>query len=149
VKIVHDGGSPILLNANAAAPNSNATLEDDGNFIVRELDSERVLWQSFDYPTRTLLPGMKLGMNFKTQHKWMLTLWLTDKITAPGGFSIEWEPTANGTGQLVMRHRGDMYWVRTNSDIENIGGVKQFDKVSNKNESYLSFLQVSVGRGGH
>ena len=70
---------------------------------------------------------MKLGMNFKTQHKWMLTSWLTDKIPAPGGFSIEWEPTANKAGQLVMRHRGDMYWVGTNSDIENIGGVKQFD----------------------
>ena len=43
VKIVYDRESPILLNANAAAPNFNATLEDDGNFIVRELDSESVL----------------------------------------------------------------------------------------------------------
>lgn len=108
LKILHGGGSPILLNANAAAPNSIATLENDGNFMVRELDSDgstkRVLWQSFDYPKDTLLPGMKLGMNFKTQHKWMLTSWLTDKITAPGAFSIEWEPAANRTGQLVMRH---------------------------------------------
>jgi hypothetical protein len=89
VKIVHDGGSPILLNANAAAPNSITTLEDDGNFVVKKLDSKRFLWQSFDYSTHTLLPGMKLGMNFKTQHKWMLTSWLTDKIPTSRGFSIE------------------------------------------------------------
>jgi hypothetical protein len=40
LKIVHDGGSPIPLNANAAAPNSIATLENSGNFIVKELDSD-------------------------------------------------------------------------------------------------------------
>jgi hypothetical protein len=32
-----------------------------------------------------------------------------------------------------------MYWVGTDSDIENIGGVKQFHNVSNETESYLSF----------
>jgi hypothetical protein len=39
LKIVHDGeGSPIPLNANVAAPNSIATLENSGNFIVKELE---------------------------------------------------------------------------------------------------------------
>jgi hypothetical protein len=149
LKIVHDGeGSPIVLNANEAAPNSIATLENSGNFMVKELNSDgstkRILWQSFDHPTDTLLPGMKLGFNFKTQQKWMLTSWLTDRIPAPGGFSLEWEPMENGTGQLVMRHRGDMYWVSgvgRNSDFENVPTTiyYNFSYVSNENESYVSY----------
>ncbi|KAE7998281.1 hypothetical protein FH972_002840 [Carpinus fangiana] len=151
--IVHDGeGSPIVLNANEAAPNSIATLENSGNFRVKELNSDGstkgVLWQSFDYPTNTLLPGMKLGINFKTQQKWMLTSWVTDQIPAPGGFSLEWELMENGTGQLVMRHRGDMYWVSgvgSNSDFENVGTMTSdgryynFSYVSNENESYFNY----------
>jgi hypothetical protein len=125
LKIVHDGeGSPIPLNANEAAPNSIATLDNSGNFIVKELNSDRILWQSFHHPTDTLLPGMKLGINLKTGEKWMLTSWLTDQIPAPGGFSLEWELMENGTGQLVMKHRGNMYWVSgvgSNSDFENVG----------------------------
>jgi hypothetical protein len=152
LKIVHDGGSPILLNDNEATPNSTATLENSGNFRVKELNSDgsikRILWQSFDHPTDTLLPGMKLGINFKTQQKWMLTSWLTDQIPAPGGFSLEWNLTANGTGQLVMRHRGNMYWVSgvgSNSDFANVGTMTadglyyNFNYVSNENESYFSY----------
>jgi len=151
LKIVHDGGSPILLNDNEATPNSTATLENSGNFRVKELNSDgsikRILWQSFDHPTDTLLPGMKLGINFKTQQKWMLTSWLTEQSPAPGGFSLEWNLTANGTGQLVMRHRGNMYWVSgvgNNSDFANAGmmtldGLYNYlNYVSNENESYFS-----------
>ncbi|XP_059431427.1 G-type lectin S-receptor-like serine/threonine-protein kinase CES101 isoform X2 [Corylus avellana] len=157
-KIVHDGdGSPIVLNANEAAPNSTATLENSGNFIVKELNSDRILWQSFDHPTDTLLPGMKLGINLKTQQKWMLTSWVTDKIPAPGGFSLEWELMENGTGQLVMKHRGNMYWVSgvgSNSDFENVGTMTSdwlyynFSYVSNETERYFSYSSpdMSVSR---
>jgi hypothetical protein len=154
LKIVHDGeGSPIPLNANEAAPNSIATLENSGNFIVKELNSDRILWQSFDHPTDTLLPGMKLGINLKTQQKWMLTSWLTDQIPGPGGFSLEWELMENGTGQLVMRHRGNMYWVSgvgSNSDFENVGTMiserqyYNFSYVSNDKERYFSYSSTGM-----
>ncbi|KAK1374425.1 hypothetical protein POM88_030618 [Heracleum sosnowskyi] len=41
-------------------------LFDNGNLVVREKndnDPAHYLWQSFDYPTDTHLPGMKLGMD--------------------------------------------------------------------------------------
>jgi hypothetical protein len=45
-------------------------LLDSGNFILREQNSDgstrQNLWPSFDYPTDTLLPGMKLGVGLKT-----------------------------------------------------------------------------------
>ncbi|XP_057744016.1 putative receptor protein kinase ZmPK1 [Arachis stenosperma] len=35
-------------------------LGDDGNLVLRELQGGRILWQSFDFPTDTLLPGQHL-----------------------------------------------------------------------------------------
>ncbi|GKA68794.1 G-type lectin S-receptor-like serine/threonine-protein kinase [Tanacetum coccineum] len=40
-----------------------AQLLDNGNFIVRD---KSLIWQSFDYPGDTLLPGMKLGRDLVT-----------------------------------------------------------------------------------
>ncbi|XP_020240191.1 receptor-like serine/threonine-protein kinase SD1-8 isoform X2 [Cajanus cajan] len=53
-------------NARAKAINVNvvAQLLDSGNLVLRdEKDnySQNLLWQSFDHPSDTLLPGMKLG----------------------------------------------------------------------------------------
>ena len=72
--------------------NTVATLLDSGNFILKELyfngSTIRVLWQSFDYPFDTLLPGMKLGINHKTGQTWSLTCVLSDEIIAPGPFTL-------------------------------------------------------------
>ncbi|KAJ0075925.1 hypothetical protein Patl1_34168 [Pistacia atlantica] len=46
------------------------------------------MWQSFDYPSDTLLPGMKLGINLQTGHKWFLQSWISDKSPAQGSFSL-------------------------------------------------------------
>ncbi|MCH99867.1 receptor protein kinase 1-like [Trifolium medium] len=35
-------------------------LKDDGNLVLRELQGTNILWQSFDSPTDTLLPGQPL-----------------------------------------------------------------------------------------
>ncbi|RVW64445.1 G-type lectin S-receptor-like serine/threonine-protein kinase CES101 [Vitis vinifera] len=74
--IIHSGGDPIVLNSNQASRNSIATLLDSGNFVVSALNSDgsvkQTLWESFDDPTDTLLPGMKLGINLKTGKNWSL-----------------------------------------------------------------------------
>ncbi|XVE81313.1 hypothetical protein DITRI_Ditri15bG0053800 [Diplodiscus trichospermus] len=42
--------------------NSIAQLLDPGNLVLLQNDTRRtVLWQSFDYPTNTMLPSMKIG----------------------------------------------------------------------------------------
>lgn len=64
--------------------NTSATLLGSGNFVLRETNSigsaGKLLWQSFDYPTDTLLPGMKLGVNHRTARNWMLTSWFSDTM---------------------------------------------------------------------
>ena len=67
----------------------------------------RWLWESFDHPTDTLLPGMKLGVNHKTGRKWSLTSWLASDDPASGVFTLEWEPKKS---RLIIKRRGVPYW---------------------------------------
>ena len=50
-------GSTLQIYSGAAA--SLGTMQNDGNFVLRDYSS-RILWQSFDSPTNTLLPGQVL-----------------------------------------------------------------------------------------
>ncbi|KAI4346181.1 hypothetical protein L6164_013253 [Bauhinia variegata] len=72
-----------LLSENEISP----ILLDNGNFVLQELhpngSTKRFLWQSFDYPSDTLLPEMKLGVNYKTGHSWSLASWLTKRYPSP------------------------------------------------------------------
>ena len=43
---------------------SLGTMENDGNFVLRD-NSSRILWRSFDWPTNTLLPGQVLVQSQK------------------------------------------------------------------------------------
>ncbi|CAL9246835.1 unnamed protein product, partial [Arabidopsis halleri] len=55
-----------------------AELLDNGNFVVKDSNNDEVLWQTFDYPTDTLLPEMKLGRDKKTGINKVLTSWHPD-----------------------------------------------------------------------
>ncbi|BAT89398.1 hypothetical protein VIGAN_06034500 [Vigna angularis var. angularis] len=71
------------------ARNPVAQLLDSGNLVVRdesETNSESYLWQSFDYPSDTILPGMKLGRNLRTGMEWRMTAWKSPNDPSPGIF---------------------------------------------------------------
>ncbi|KAM0066881.1 putative protein kinase RLK-Pelle-DLSV family [Helianthus debilis subsp. tardiflorus] len=90
--------------------NASVTLLNTGNLVLRELNPngsvKQILWQSFDYPTDALLPGMKLGINLKTGHKWSLTSWRNDELPAEGLFTLD----LNETGQMVILRQGNIHW---------------------------------------
>ncbi|TXG69070.1 hypothetical protein EZV62_004005 [Acer yangbiense] len=65
-----------------------------------------MLWQSLDYPSDTLLPGMKLGINLKAGHKWFLQSWLTDDSPALGRYTVGMDP--NVTNQLTIWWQGEI-----------------------------------------
>ncbi|XP_010507381.1 PREDICTED: receptor-like serine/threonine-protein kinase SD1-8 [Camelina sativa] len=73
-----------------------AQLLDNGNFVVKDSNNDEpdgFLWQSFDFPTDTLVPGMKLGMDLKTGTKEALTSWDPD-IPSNTGYSFQLENQA-------------------------------------------------------
>ncbi|KAJ0733626.1 putative protein kinase RLK-Pelle-DLSV family [Helianthus annuus] len=73
--------------------NTTAKLWDNGNLVV--IDQERkVIWQSFDYPTDTLLAGMKIGRDYLRSKEWQLSSWKSSQDPAPG----EWTCGADTHG---------------------------------------------------
>ena len=68
--IIDHNSTVIWSMASTTVNNPIAQLLDTGNFVVRDANSNRAdsfSWQSFDYPTDTLLPGMKLGWDLKAR----------------------------------------------------------------------------------
>jgi len=61
-----DAGQHNTWSSNTA---SNASLElylkEDGNLVLRELQGTTILWQSYDFPTNTLLPNQPLTRYIK------------------------------------------------------------------------------------
>ncbi|KAH7660808.1 S-receptor-like serine/threonine-protein kinase protein [Dioscorea alata] len=68
--------------------NPVAQLLDDGNFVIREANSSEFAWQSFDYPTDTLLSGMKLGWDLRTGLNRNLTAWQSHDDPYPGSYVL-------------------------------------------------------------
>lgn len=129
----------ILYFSPQPANNTMATLLDTGNFVLQQLHpngTKSVLWQSFDYPTDNLLPGMKLGVSYKTSHNWSLVSWLTSEIPNLGAFSLEWQPR---TRELIIKRREQLCW--TSGELRNKEGFMHnthYRIVSNENESYFT-----------
>ncbi|XVF82410.1 hypothetical protein PTKIN_Ptkin16aG0045200 [Pterospermum kingtungense] len=74
--------------------NSFAQLLDSGNLVLLQNDTERaILWQSFDYPTNTLLPYMKIGLSFRTGLNRFLTSWKSSNDPGKGNCSVRYDPS--------------------------------------------------------
>lgn len=67
---------------------SLAFMQDDGNFVMKDSNS-RVVWQSFDSPTNTMLPGQVLNEN--------------DALYSKGKGSLNY---SNGNFRLLMQNDG-------------------------------------------
>nr|AAL17677.1 S-locus glycoprotein [Raphanus sativus] len=72
-----------------------AELLANGNFVMRDSnnnDSSGFLWQSFDFPTDTLLPEMKLGYDLKKGLNRFLISWRSSDDPSSGEYSYKLEP---------------------------------------------------------
>ncbi|XP_021802028.1 G-type lectin S-receptor-like serine/threonine-protein kinase At2g19130 [Prunus avium] len=89
-----------IWSTNSRSNVSNSTvamLLDNGNFVIRNaFDSSAVIWQSFDHPTDTLLPGAKLGYNNHSKQELILTSWRSPQNPAPGHFSYKLQQGGEG-----------------------------------------------------
>ncbi|KAG5235327.1 G-type lectin S-receptor serine/threonine-protein kinase [Salix suchowensis] len=77
-----------------------AQLLDSGNLIMVTKRSRSIIWQSFDHPTNTLLPGMKLGLDRKLGIDRFLTSWRSADDPGIGDFSGRINP--NGSPQFFF-----------------------------------------------
>jgi len=142
LKIQSKMGEPIILYASPQPFNNStivATLLDTGNFVLKDIQKNIVLWQSFDHPTDSWLPEMKLGVNRKTGENWSLVSYISASIPASGPFTLEWEPTRK---ELVIKRREKAYWtsgkLMKNKTFEHIPG-EDFEYNINNEEEYFTY----------
>ncbi|KAL6909784.1 hypothetical protein ACP4OV_001443 [Aristida adscensionis] len=82
--------SPAPAREVAFTPLAAARLDDEGNFVLRSGgDNSTVAWQSFDYPTDTLLPGMKLGVDVRACITRNITSWRSRSDPSPGAYTFK------------------------------------------------------------
>ncbi|CAN1232114.1 G-type lectin S-receptor-like serine/threonine-protein kinase At1g11330 [Linum perenne] len=141
------GESQILKwSTDSSSPCTEAVLQDDGNLVLRAADSSEIMWQSFDNPTDTLLPGAKLGHNKVTGKYITMVAWKSNDDPAPGEFSLQLDP--NGTNQLVIiRNRSTLHWTsglwngRFFSSVPEMmwKNIYDFVYVDNEYEAYYAY----------
>ncbi|KAK6132741.1 hypothetical protein DH2020_033546 [Rehmannia glutinosa] len=99
-----NGGTIWSSNASRSVHNPVAQLLDYGNIVVRDANDENpenFLWQSFDYPTDTYLPGMRCGRNLQTGLENYLSAWRSNDDPSPGEYSFHLDPT--GFPQILLK----------------------------------------------
>ncbi|KAI3795390.1 hypothetical protein L1987_38042 [Smallanthus sonchifolius] len=152
-------GNLVLLNelksqiwsTEVNSSNSNSVicvLLDDGNLVLRDgLDSNESIWQSFDFPAHTWLPGAKLAYDNKTGIKKLLTSWKSAEDPAQGLFSLELDPI--GRQYLIKWNKTTQYWTSGAWNERDklfslvpemrLNYIYDFSYVSNENESYFTY----------
>ncbi|XP_043813423.1 G-type lectin S-receptor-like serine/threonine-protein kinase At1g11410 isoform X2 [Manihot esculenta] len=114
-----------------------AQLLDSGNLILIQVSSKKVIWQSFDHPTDTVLPGMKLGVNQNTGMFWFLTSWRSPEDPGIGNFSVK--VNTIGTPQFFL-YRGTVYYWRTTMwPMTSYGDVWTYSVINNQDEIYMAY----------
>ncbi|GAB2242585.1 hypothetical protein Droror1_Dr00019360 [Drosera rotundifolia] len=122
-----------------------AVLLDEGNLVLRD-EKNVTVWQSFDNPTHTWLPGAKLGLNKKTKKDQLLTAWKNKEDPATGLYSLMLDP--DGTSQYVIKWNDTVqYWTSGVWDEQTgaftlqgltEGNIFTYNFTDNENESYLT-----------
>ncbi|KDO74361.1 hypothetical protein CISIN_1g004521mg [Citrus sinensis] len=122
-------------------------LLDSGNLVLRDEhdgDSETYFWQSFDYPSDTLLPGMKLGWDLKTGLERRVTSWKSFDDPSPGDFI--WAIERQDNPEVVMwkgsrkfYRTGPWNGLRFSAPSLRPNPIFSFSFVSNDVELYYTF----------
>ena len=96
-----DGMITYRVSENPLSQNTSALLLDSGNLIIRN-EKFDILLQSFDYPSDTFLPGMKLGYNLRTGKVWSLTSWKSAEDPSLGTAELKMDPKQPNEWDLAV-----------------------------------------------
>ncbi|KEH22732.1 G-type lectin S-receptor-like Serine/Threonine-kinase [Medicago truncatula] len=87
--VVLNGQKQVIWSSYVSNIVSNTTsqMSDSGNLVLLESTTGNNLWQSFQQPSDTFLPGMKLSVNKRTGKSIKLTSWKSPSDPSVGNFS--------------------------------------------------------------
>ncbi|KAI4329263.1 hypothetical protein L6164_021547 [Bauhinia variegata] len=156
-RVLYKGSASLMIYSSQAAQkiNASATMMNNGNLVLRQMNADgsakQVLWQSFDYPNNILLPGMRLGIDWRTGKNWSLVSWVGPITSNRGSFTFGMDP--NNTKQLAIWWREQVFWTSgswkngsfSNLRLDNGISSTNFTYVSNENETYFLYSTRSNG----
>ncbi|KAL4628649.1 hypothetical protein ACB092_05G255400, partial [Castanea dentata] len=120
-----------------------AQLLDVGNLVLVQQHSQRILWQSFDYPTNTILPFMKVGLDRQTGLNRYLTSWESKNNPKTGKYSYKIDPI--GYPQLLLYKGQTPLWRAGSWSGQGLTGVPEMkSKLYNFNVN-VSFVNNQDG----
>lgn len=150
-ELLLSNGTELVWSSNLTSPaNGSMVLQllDTGNLVVREgsSTSENYVWESFDYPSDTLLPAMKLGWNLKKGLHMYMTSWKNVDDPSVGDFSFSLDPP--DSPQLVLRKGSDKQYRWGPWDGVRFSGSKELKSnpvftpmfFSDREEVYYTFI---------
>lgn len=96
--------SKVKVSSNSSPKNRTVKLMDSGNLVLLDDDEDKEVkvWESFENPTDTFLPGMKMDGNMK------LTSWRSGDDPRSGNFSFKMEQ--NEVNRFIISNRDQIYW---------------------------------------
>ncbi|XP_040377653.1 G-type lectin S-receptor-like serine/threonine-protein kinase At4g27290 [Oryza brachyantha] len=84
-----------------------ARILDNGNLVLADAGGA-VAWQGFDYPTDTLLPEMKLGIDYVKGRNRTLTAWKSPSDPSPGPVVMAMD--TSGDPQVFIWNGAEKVW---------------------------------------
>ncbi|KAK9266570.1 hypothetical protein L1049_021418 [Liquidambar formosana] len=112
---VLDGNGNSVWSTNVSVIVSNDTtaiLMDTGNLLLSSTENIgkpfKAYWQSFNNPTDTYLPGMRVPVNTSTGERRVFTSWKTASDPSPGSYSMGIDP--RGSSQIVIWEQSNRRW---------------------------------------
>ncbi|XP_047310320.1 receptor-like serine/threonine-protein kinase SD1-8 [Impatiens glandulifera] len=158
VLTLNNSSNPPLWSSNSTTSTANtvAQLLDSGNLVLRpnnnvDPTSEfNYIWQGFDHPTDTLLPGMKLGWDLQTGLNRFPTSWKSPDDPSTGDFSFKLD--INGSPEAFLWNKQQRRIYRSGpwngEGFNGVPGMKpstiiNFNFVRNSTEVAYSFLLLN------
>ncbi|XP_062199407.1 G-type lectin S-receptor-like serine/threonine-protein kinase RKS1 [Phragmites australis] len=114
--VLSDAGGRVVWTTNVTATasslssGSTAVLLNTGNLVLRSPNGT-TLWQSFDHLTDTLIPGMKVGLRYRTRDGVRIVSWKGPGDPSTGRFSYGLDPDTSL--QLLLWNGTRPYWRST------------------------------------
>ncbi|XP_030514139.2 G-type lectin S-receptor-like serine/threonine-protein kinase B120 isoform X2 [Rhodamnia argentea] len=106
------------INSSSVPTNSTAVLMDTGNLVLlasadadsasADGDISNSYWQSFENPTDTYLPGMRVRVNSRAGENRAFWSWRSSNDPSPGNFSLGVDP--RGSPQIVIWGQSGRQW---------------------------------------
>jgi len=141
--VVLNGQKETLWSSNVSTGmnGSRAQLMDDGNLVLGGSENGNSLWQSFQEPSDTYIPKMRLAANPRTGKKMTLTSWKSPSDPSIGSFSLGIDPSS--IPEVVLWNDSRPIWRTGPWNGQVFIGVPEMNSV------YLDGFNLAVdGNGG-